>query len=181
MFKKLDNTKAYRLLNHGPVVMITTLSGAGKPGIMTLTWLTVVNSDPPIIAICVGSQAVTQKSILKTKEFAINIPGTALLKKVVYCGSKSGRDENKFETAKLTQLKSKVIKAPKIRECFVNLECKVIGHRKYDDVVMFVAKVVYCEVERKMFDDYLKTDAVKTIHHLGGGWFTTPGRRFKLG
>ena len=180
MFEKIDNIKAYRLLNHGPVVLITTLSNSGKPNIMTLTWLTTINSEPPTVAICMGGQAHSQKSILKTKEFAINIPAISLLKKVLYCGSRSGKDEDKFETAKLTPLKPRVIKPPKIGECFANLECKVISHKKYADVVMFVAEVVYCEVERKMFDDYLKTDIAKTIHHLGGGWFTVPGRRFKF-
>ena len=46
---------------------------------------------------------------------------------------------------------------------------------------MFTADVLYCEVKMNLFDGYLKTDKVKTIHHLGGGWFVAPGKRIKLG
>ena len=179
MFKELDKTKSYLLLNHGPVVLITTSDSSGKPNIMPLAWTTTINSEPPFVAVCVGSQAYTQQTILETKEFAINIPDSALLKKVLYCGGRSGKKENKFETAGFTQIKSKNITAPKIAECFANIECRVARHESYGDVVMFAAEVLYCEVRKDAFDDYLKTDVVKTIHHLGGNWFVSPGKRFK--
>ena len=179
MFKELDTTKAYRLLNHGPVVLITTSDAEGRPNIMTLSWKTTVNSEPSFVAVCVGSQAYSQRTILDTKEFAINVPDISLLKKVVYCGGRSGKNENKFETAGLTQMKSKKIAAPKIAECFANIECRVARHEPCGDVVMFSAEVLYCEVREDTFDDYLKTGIAKTIHHLGGSWFVSPGERFK--
>ena len=180
MLKNIKPEIAYRLINHGPVVLITTSDKNGKPNIMTLAWLTVVNSEPPLIAIAMGEQAYSQKLIKKTKEFVVNIPDKKLIKKVLYCGSVSGKNTNKFKNANFTAIPSQKISPPKIKECFAHLECKVINQYKYGDVILFVSKIVYADADDKFFDEYLKTEKIKTIHHLGGGWFAETGKRFKL-
>lgn len=180
MLKNIKPGIAYRLINHGPVVLITTADKNGKPNIMTLAWLTVVNSEPPLIAIAMGKQAYSQKLIKKTKEFVVNIPDKKLIKKVLYCGSHSGKSIDKFKNTGLTPIPSEKIISPKIKECFAHIECKVINQYEFSDVTLFISKIVYADVEEKFFDEYLKTGKIKTIHHLGGGWFAETGKRFKL-
>ena len=180
MLKNIKPEIAYRLINHGPVVLITTSDKNGKPNIMTLAWLTVVNSEPPLIAIAMGKQAYSQKLIKKTKEFVVNIPDKKLIKKILYCGSHSGKNTNKFKNTLLTPIPSEKIIPPKIKECFAHIECKVINRYKFSDVTLFISKIIYADVEEKFFDEYLKTEKIKTIHHLGGGWFAETGKRFKL-
>lgn len=179
MQKNIKPEIAYRLINHGPVVLITTADKTGKPNIMTLAWLTVVNSEPPLIAIAMGEQAYSQKLIKKTKEFTINIPDKKLTKKVLYCGSVSGKNIDKLKNTGLTPIPSKKIIPPKIKECLAHIECKVINHYKYGDVVLFVSKIVHADADDKLFDGYIKTEKIKTIHHIGGGWFAETGKRFK--
>ncbi|MEW6557517.1 MAG: flavin reductase family protein [Elusimicrobiota bacterium] len=179
MLKSIKPEIAYRIINHGPVVLITTIDKTDKPNVMTLAWLTVVNSEPPLVAIAMGEQAYSQKSIKETNEFVINIPDKKLIKQVLYCGSVSGKNTDKFKKAELTSIPAKKVKPPKIKECFAHIECKVVNQYKYSDVVLFVSKIVFADVENKFFDDILKTDKIKTIHHLGGGWFAETGKRFK--
>ena len=179
MLKNVKPEMAYRLINHGPVVLITTSDKNGKPNIMTLAWLTVINSEPPLIAIAMGEQAYSQKLIKKTKEFVINIPDRKLIKKVLYCGSCSGKNTDKFKDTGLTPIASQKIIPPKIKECFAHIECKVITQYKYGDVVLFVSKIIYADADSKLFDGYIKTAKIKTIHHLGGGWLAETGKRFK--
>lgn len=179
MLKNIKPEIAYRLINHGPVVLITTIDRNGRPNVMTFAWTTVVNSEHPLVAIAMGDQAYSQKSIKETGEFVINIPDKKLIKKVLYCGFVSGKKINKFEKTKFTQIKSAKIRPPKIKECFAHLECKVINQYRYNDVILFVSKIVFADVEEKFFDECLKTDRIKTIHHLGGNWFAETGKRFK--
>ena len=40
------------------------------------------------------------------------------------CGTKSGRDTDKFKAAGLTQIPSIEVKAPSIKECRINIECR---------------------------------------------------------
>ncbi|HAM38383.1 MAG: hypothetical protein A2474_07490 [Elusimicrobia bacterium RIFOXYC2_FULL_34_12] len=178
MLKKIKTEIAYRLINHGPIVLITSIDKNNEPNIMTIAWTSVINSEPPLVAIAVGNQAYSQKSIKESKEFVINIPDKKLMKSIIYCGNHSGENINKFGTLKLSPLKSDTIKPPKIKECFAHLECKVIKQYRYSDVLFFISKVVYADVEKKYFDESIKTDKIKTIHHLGGGWFAETGKRF---
>ncbi|MDD5687595.1 MAG: flavin reductase family protein [Elusimicrobia bacterium] len=180
MHKNIKPASACQLINHSPVVLVTTVDKKGDPNIMTLAWTTMVNTEPPLLAIVIGQQAYSQKSIKETKEFVLNIPDSKLMKSVLYCGSTTGKNTNKFEKTGLTQIISKKVKAPKIKECFAHVECKVIKEYKYSDVMLFIAKIVYADADNKYFDGYLKTDKIKTIHHLGGGWFAEIGKRFKV-
>ena len=41
------------------------------------------------------------------------------------CGTRSGRDMDKFEAAELTPVPSVDVKAPSIQECPINVECRV--------------------------------------------------------
>lgn len=49
-----------------------------------------------------------------------------------FCGSKSGRDYDKFKETGLTPLPSKVVATPIIDEAFLNVECKIINKAKMD-------------------------------------------------
>jgi len=80
----------------------------------------------------------------------------------------------------LTPILSEKIIPPKIKECLAHIECKVINQYKFSDVTLLISKIVCADVEEKVFDDYLRTEKIKTIHHLGGGWFAEIGKRFKL-
>lgn len=87
--------QVYSLLEPGPVVLVTTALD-DKANIMTLSWHTMMEFDPPIIG-CVISQNDYTFSILKvTKECVINIPTVNLAEKVVGCGNTSGREMDKF-------------------------------------------------------------------------------------
>src|SRR3989339_985588 len=179
MLKKIKPEIAYRLINHGPIALITTINKNNKPNIMTIAWTSVVNSEPPLVAIAVGNQAYSQKSIKESKEFVMNIPDKKLMRSILYCGNQTGENINKFKASKLTTINSKIVKAPKIKECFAHLECKVVKKYRYSDVLFFISKVVYADVEEKYFDESINTDKIKTVHHLGGGWFAEIGKRFK--
>jgi len=49
-----------------------------------------------------------------------------MLDKVVGIGTCSGADTDKFTKFKLTPVKGRIVKAPLIKECLANIECKVV-------------------------------------------------------
>jgi flavin reductase (DIM6/NTAB) family NADH-FMN oxidoreductase RutF len=55
MMKELPLSKAYRLLEPGPVVLLTTAQ-KGRANVMTLSWHMMVDFEPPLVA-CVVSSA----------------------------------------------------------------------------------------------------------------------------
>lgn len=123
--KSLALSQAYRLIEPGPVVLVSTTNGK-QANIMTMSWHMMVDFVPPIIACVISNRDYTFDILIKTKECVINIPTVELAKKVVACGNTSGRNVDKFKKLGLTPSAAAIVRAPLIDECYANLECKVV-------------------------------------------------------
>ena len=134
-------SEVYRLLEPGPVVLLTT-AGKGRANIMTQSWHLMMDFEPPIVGCVVSNRNFTFDILKATKECVINIPTVELAAKVVGCGNSSGRDVDKFETFQLTPAAASRVKAPLIAECYANLECKVVDTRMVAKYCLFVLEVL---------------------------------------
>jgi flavin reductase (DIM6/NTAB) family NADH-FMN oxidoreductase RutF len=99
--KSLPLSEVYRLIEPGPVVLVSTMSGK-KTNIMTMSWHMMVDFEPPIIACVMSNRDYSFDALKKTRECVINIPTVELAKKVVACGNTSGKDIDKFKKFGLT-------------------------------------------------------------------------------
>ncbi len=165
--RSLPLPQVYRLIEPGPVVMVTT-NRKMRPNIMTMSWHTMMEFEPPIIG-CVISDRNHTFSILKaTQKCVINIPTVELALKMVRCGNTSGRTVDKFKTFRLTPAPAAYVKVPLITECYGNLECKLIDTR--------MAK--YCFFILQVVKDWIDPSRKRprTMHHLGRGNFMVAGK-----
>ena len=163
----LPLSRVYRLLEPGPVVMLTTACD-GKANIMTMSWHMMIDFEPPILG-CVVSENNHSFSALKaTRECVINIPTAELIEKVVGCGNTSGRRVDKFKKFGLTPKPASCVQAPLIDECWANLECRVIDTKMMAKYNLFILEGV------KAWVDPLP-ESPKTIHHRGKGLFMFAG------
>jgi flavin reductase (DIM6/NTAB) family NADH-FMN oxidoreductase RutF len=164
--KKLQISKAYTLMESGPVVLVTT-NDRKKNNIMTISW-TMVMDFTPIFAITTGPWNYSFSALSKTKECVISIPTVDMLDKVIGIGTCSGANTDKFEKFMLTPLKGKNVKAPLIKECLANIECKVVDIIKKYNIVVLEGVAAY-------FDDSRKVK--RTLHAVGDGTFIVDGRK----
>jgi flavin reductase (DIM6/NTAB) family NADH-FMN oxidoreductase RutF len=170
--KSLPLSEAYRLLEPGPVVLLTTAGDRG-PNVMAMSWHMMMDFEPPVLACVVSSRDYTFEILKKTGECAISIPTVEIAKKVVGCGNTSGRTLDKFETFGLTPSPASRIKAPLIDECFASLECKVIDSSWSEKYNVFVLEVLQAWIDPRVKNP-------KTLHHRGKGFFMVAGRTIKL-
>jgi flavin reductase (DIM6/NTAB) family NADH-FMN oxidoreductase RutF len=173
---KLSQEKAYTLLNHCPVVLVSTYYQR-RANVATVAWVMPVNFMPPTVALVIGEDNYSFEAIKRTKEFVINIPTRQIIKNVLGCGQCSGRTTDKFKKFSLTPLSAKTMKPPLIKECIAHLECRVCDERLVDDYNIFVGSVTYAWVDKGVYRNRLlieKTHA-QTIHHLGKGIFSIDG------
>lgn len=168
--KILSETEFYHLINHGPCCLVTS-GNKNIKNVAPIAWITPLNDDPPLVIICVATTHYTAELIKKYKEFVINIPDVKLLSAVKQTGKVSGRKVDKFKLARLTPEEGVKVDVVHIKECIGFIEAKVIDSKEYDGVILFVGKVVHCEVEESVYDKYLLTDKAKTLHHIGGDLF----------
>lgn len=181
MKKALLPEEFYHLINHGPCVLITSGSlTKNRTNIAPIAWLTPLNDVPPLVIICVATSHYTTELINETGEFVINIVSKDLLQAIKICGSISGRKIDKFKKSNLTKVESQKVNVPYIKESIGHIECKVIDKKEYNGVTLFVGKVLYCKIEKELYDSYLITEKAKTPHHVGGGYFIISSKRIKV-
>lgn len=106
---------------HTPVALITCMDKFKKPNIITIAWIGIVNTEPPMIGVSIRSTSYSYDCIKKSKAFVVNIPSESMVEKVDFCGSVSGRKINKFRVMGFTPVFAKKVKAPMIEECAAHL------------------------------------------------------------
>ena len=103
-----------------------------KANVMTIGWGLIGRLwGKPVFMVAVRPSRYTFKFMEECSEFTVNIPKKGMEEIVKYCGTVSGRDENKFKAKGLTIVAGKKVKAPIIFECVINYECKIIYKTKF--------------------------------------------------
>jgi len=174
-------TRATRLINSGPVVLVTAWSG-GQANVMVASWAMPVSSDPPLVAVAISPKRFTHALIKKSAEFVLNIPNALLAKQVKLCGSMSGDRVDKFKETGLTQLPASKVRPPLIKECVGHLECALVQAIDVGDHTVFVGQVVAAWVETGTFEGVwlVEREEAKLLHHLGGSSYCIPKGRFDV-
>jgi len=181
--------QAYRLLNHGPTVLVTTAHGEQR-NIMAAAWNMPLDFDPPKIAIVIDKSTYTRELIEASGSFAINVPCRAQAEMVVKVGASSGREllgkeaDNKFAAFDLPTFAASKIAAPLVEGCVAWLECKLIAEPHIQNTYdLFLAEVVAAHADERVFSDgrwhFEGHDELRTIHHVAGGNFMAIGEAFK--
>ena len=170
--KSFPLSKVYGLLEPGPVVMVTTARN-GKPNIMTMSWHTMIEFEPPLVGCVISNRNYSFGLLKATKECVINIPTVEIAEKVVGCGNTSGMKIDKFKKFGLTQKPASLVGAHLIKECYANLECRVVDTKMIAEYCFFILEVVKAWIDPTVKDP-------RTIHHLGSGNFMVAGKKIKL-
>jgi len=164
--RTMQLSKVFTLLEPGPVVLVTTHDGK-RSNVMTISW-TMVLDFTPRFAITTGAWNYSYRALRSTRECVIAIPTVDMLDSVVGVGTCSGSETDKFAKFDLTPLPSKVVKAPLIKECWANIECRVVEIiRRYDIVVLDAVAAHQASSPRER----------RTLHAVGDGTFIADGRR----
>lgn len=165
--RQMKLSRAFTLMESGPVVLVTTHDGR-RNNIMTLSWTMVVDFTPAF-AFTTGPWNHSYAALRKNRECVIAIPAIDMLDTVVGIGTCSGADTDKFAKFGLTPVKGKVVKAPLIKECLANIECKVVDIVRKHNIVVLEGVAAHLDAARK---------EQRKIHAIGDGTFVVDGRKF---
>jgi flavin reductase (DIM6/NTAB) family NADH-FMN oxidoreductase RutF len=167
-----------------PVMLVTCVDAFGKPNIITLAWVGMVNSEPPMVSISVQPSRYSHGLIKASREFVVNIPSEEMIRKVDLCGVVSGRDVDKFSETGFTPMEAEEVSPPLIEECSVNLECKVRKIILLGSHDLFLGEIVAIHIDDMVLQEKGRIDITKTlpVAYCGGaheywsmgkklGWF----------
>lgn len=185
MPKPVPLSQAYRLLNHGPTVLVSTAHG-NQRNVMAAAWNMPLDFSPPKIAIVIDKNTYTRELIEASGHFAINVPCRAQAEMVVKVGSSSGREligketGDKFAAFNLPTFAASEIDAPLLEGCVAWLECRLIPEPHIQSAYdLFLGEVVAAHADERVFSNgrwhFEGHDELRTIHHIAGGAFMAIG------
>jgi flavin reductase (DIM6/NTAB) family NADH-FMN oxidoreductase RutF len=106
-----------------PTAVISYATKTGKPNLITVGAVSGACHNPPMWGVAIGHTRHSYGIMKETDGFVINIPSRKQVDIVDYCGSKSGRDVDKFKECGLTAHHSSYTTSPMIMEFPINIEC----------------------------------------------------------
>jgi flavin reductase (DIM6/NTAB) family NADH-FMN oxidoreductase RutF len=144
-----------------PVWLIGTYDAAGKPNIMTAAWGGICCSQPPCVTVSLRKATYTYDAIVQRKAYTISIPSEVQVREADYAGLASGRNADKFSTAKLAPVKSELVDAPFVAECPVVIECKLLHIFEIGLHTQFIGEIVDVKAEESLLGEKGVPDILK--------------------
>jgi flavin reductase (DIM6/NTAB) family NADH-FMN oxidoreductase RutF len=144
-----------------PVVLVTCVNDEGRPNIITLAWVGVVSSEPPIVGISIRPQRYSHACVKETREFVVNLPTEEMVRKLDSCGVLSGKDTDKFATMGWKPVPAEKVKPPLIDECPAQLECQVKEILPLGSHDLFLGQIVAVHVKEEIQKEKGRIDISK--------------------
>jgi len=171
-----------------PVWCVGSYDANDKPNLMTIAWGGICCSKPPAVTISLRKATYTYGNIMARKAYTINIPSVNYVKHADYVGMASGKRENKFETTRLTPVKSDLVDAPYVAEFPMVLECKIIHTYEIGLHTQFIGEILDVKVEQNALNDaghpdmnkvapFIYGSDIQIYHRIGDAI----GKAFKIG
>jgi len=108
-------------------LLLGSYDSSGKANIMTIGWGTIgCVWSRPIWIVLVRPSRHTYRCIEASGAFSVNVPSPEMEEACAFCGTRSGRDTDKFSACRLTAEKGLKVSAPVVAECPVVYECRVV-------------------------------------------------------
>ena len=113
-----------------PIAFVSTVSLDGVVNLAPYSFFNAVSYDPPTIVFSSSRNAGykskdTLRNIEETGEFVVNIVVDAIAEAMNKTSAEFPEDVDEFEIAGLTPAPSETVKAPRVAESPVNMECKL--------------------------------------------------------
>jgi flavin reductase (DIM6/NTAB) family NADH-FMN oxidoreductase RutF len=132
-----------------PVILVTTLGPKGLPNVAPKTQNMDVGSQEQYFAFVCSPHHHTYQNVKANQEFVVNYPGPELIEKVSAAAQQAG-DIDEITLAGLTSIPSVVVKPPRVKECYLHLECKLVRIDDLEDSNLILGKIVARSADKEI-------------------------------
>jgi flavin reductase (DIM6/NTAB) family NADH-FMN oxidoreductase RutF len=177
-----------------PIAFASTVDSNGNVNLSPFSYFNVFSSNPPILIFSPSRRVRdnttkhTLENAKETKEVVINVVNFPIVEQMSKSSIEYEKGVNEFIETGLTQVKSVLVKPPRVLESPISFECNV------QDIVslgesggagqLIIAKVVQIHIDKKFLDKNGDIDSEKLdlVARMGGDWYTrsTKESMFKI-
>lgn len=114
-----------------------TVKAGDRLNTMTIGWATVgLCWKRPVFMVAVRDSRHTFTIIEDAADFTVSIPAADMHKEIMYCGTKSGRDKDKFKHCGLSVADGRTVTSPIIDVPGLHFECRIVYKSAMDPANM---------------------------------------------
>lgn len=194
--KELGQQNCYKLLIGSvlprPIAFVSTISKEGVTNIAPFSFFNAVASNPPTVLFTTtrrgsdGEKKDTLLNIEATGEFVVNVVTEEIVQQMNQTSAEYGRGISEFTATGLTPIESDLVKAPRLKESPINMECKLhqivnIGDGGLGSGNIIIGEVVRFHLQERVFQGgHVLVDELKPVARLAGSTYCPVREVFSL-
>jgi flavin reductase (DIM6/NTAB) family NADH-FMN oxidoreductase RutF len=178
-----------------PIAFVSTVSPEGAFNVAPFSFFTIASANPPVLVFNPALRGNpdtpaehrkdTLRNINTAREFVVNIVSEEFASKMNLCSGEYAPEVDEFQVAGLTAVPSDLVKAPRVAESHVNMECRLLytismsgfpsgGNLVFGEVIRF-------HIDDALFENYrIDADKLRAIGRMGGASYTRTLDRFDM-
>jgi flavin reductase (DIM6/NTAB) family NADH-FMN oxidoreductase RutF len=190
-----DPSSVYKLLIGSvvprPIAFVSTVNAEGAFNVAPFSFFTVASSNPPVVVFTVGNRAIpdprkdTLRNITTSREFVVNVVSEEIGSKMNLCAGDYPPEVDEFEISGLTPIPSDLVKAPRVAESHINMECRLLYTIAMSGLVnggnLVLGEVVRFHIDDAYFNSFrIDHDKLRAIGRMAGNSYTRTHDRFDM-
>ena len=190
-----DHSSVYKLLIGSvvprPIAFVSTISTEGAFNAAPFSFFTVASSNPPVVVFTVGNRATpdprkdTLRNITTARDFVVNIVSEEFGQKMNLCAGDYPPDVDEFQVSGLTPVPSDLVKAPRVAEIHINMECRLLYTISMSNLInggnLVLGEVVRFHIDDAYFNNFrIDQDKLRAIGRMAGNSYTRTQDRFDM-
>ncbi|MEA4964616.1 MAG: flavin reductase family protein [Oscillospiraceae bacterium] len=139
-------------LQPAPKVLVSCRGLDGESNVLAVGYCGNCSYDPPMVMVGIVPTRYSYKMIKESGCFVVNLVDRSYKDVFDYLGSHSKRDGDKLAAMNVKLQNSKIVSAPLLTDCPVNIECTVVDSIVTGSHEMFIAKIEYVHADAGITD-----------------------------
>lgn len=172
---KLRN-RDYTRASVRPTVVISTVSERGISNAAPFSFNSPCSYDPPLFGFGSNPKHDTWRNIQENGEFVVNYGDKSFGPLMHILEEKWPYEVSEIEKAGLTEEKAHMVKAPRIKEAYAWLECKLEMHVETGDHIWIMGRVLEVEVKDEYLQAITNVEKINPLNHIWGEYFANEVR-----
>ncbi|AXC14932.1 Nitrilotriacetate monooxygenase component B [Acidisarcina polymorpha] len=174
-----------------PIALVSTVDENGIRNLAPFSYFTAVCSSPPTLLFCPAVRASTQgrkdtlRNVLSTEEFVVNVVSWDIASQMNVTSAEVAFEVDEFELSGLTPVASAVVRAPRVAESPIQMECKLRNVVTISEQVggasIVIGEIIRFHVREGLMNEFkIDPDKFNAIGRMGGPTYIRTLDRFEM-
>jgi flavin reductase (DIM6/NTAB) family NADH-FMN oxidoreductase RutF len=174
-----------------PIALVSSVDEANVRNLAPFSYFTACSSNPPVVVFCPILRPLpptakdTLRNIIATREFVVNIVSEEFVERMNATAATVGPEVDEFALSGLTPIASDLIKAARVAESHVQMECRLLQIVQVSDKPgggsLVLGEVKRFHVDQDLIENFrIDPDKLRAVGRMAGSTYVRTTDRFDL-